>query len=42
MCDVTRKFLEKTPEDATDLPYDDFMARKKLIERESGQDVYCF
>ncbi|KAG8925158.1 hypothetical protein FRC00_004272 [Tulasnella sp. 408] len=32
MCDVTRKFLEKTPEDATDLPYDDFMARKQLIE----------
>ncbi|KAG9009291.1 hypothetical protein FRB90_008435 [Tulasnella sp. 427] len=32
MCDVTRKFLEKTPEDATDLPYEDFMARKKLIE----------
>lgn len=34
MCDVTRKFLEKTPEDATDLPYEDFMARKQLIERE--------
>lgn len=32
MCDVTRKFLYQSAEQATDLARDDFMARKKLIE----------
>ena len=33
MCDVTRKFLYQSAEQATDLAREDFMARKKLIER---------
>lgn len=34
MCDVSRKFLQKSAEDATDLDEEAFILRRDLIKRE--------